>query len=153
VPQREPAGRESDEKGEADDLPRQLGEKEERTGQEEGDGEEARGPASSRLSVRSRTSTTTVKDREVVARIFLAGFPQALEGLEVGLEEGALAGIAGPVTFRAGEGLRRQGAWAALPMLVEDEIRPRQPPRRGNRRACQGRSFTRRRSGRPSSRY
>jgi hypothetical protein len=39
-------------------------------------------------------------------------FPQALEGLEVGLEEleeGALAGIAGPVTGRAGEGLRRQG--------------------------------------------
>lgn len=42
----------------------------------------------------------------------LKGFPQALESLEVGLEElieGGGAGIAGPVSGRAGEGLRR---WA-----------------------------------------
>jgi hypothetical protein len=38
-------------------------------------------------------------------------FPQALEGLEVGLEEwieGAGAGIAGPVSGRAGKGPRRK---------------------------------------------
>jgi hypothetical protein len=44
---------------------------------------------------------------------FESNFPQALEGFEMGLEElieGALAGITGPVSGRAGEGLRRHGA-------------------------------------------